>query len=72
MSKEPLYALIFVQAFGPEDLKLVSAEPFNSKGNCEVTLEKKLKDARTHGGLAEKGVRFGGACVLVEQIHPSN
>jgi len=58
--------MLYVEAFGNEELMLKKAIPFTSKGSCEVLLERTLNDARTHGGLATKGVRFGGACVLIE------
>ena len=67
MMPEPLYMLLYVEGRGSEDLELKKAEAFLSKGRCEVALEKMLKDARTHGNLVPGGVRFSGACVLMEE-----
>jgi hypothetical protein len=65
---QPLYALILVMGFGADGLELQVQDMghYLQKGNCEIDLEKKLNDARTHGILAPDGVRFGGACVVGE------
>jgi hypothetical protein len=65
---QPLYALILVIGFGADglELKVQDNGRFLSKGNCESELERQIEEARDHGGLAKDGVRFGGACVLME------
>jgi hypothetical protein len=65
---QPLYALIIVMGFGADGLEVMVQDKghYLQKGNCETDLEKQLNNARKHGGLSPEGVRFGGACVVVE------